>query len=330
MIFDWSNFQEHCEYLLGDDAEPEWIVESPLGRILSYPIEEHVGSGRMEFFEFKNGLCVFIFDCLWNEDKTFYVRDGNLVRFNFSLSIDMLMQLSASQKVNAVSPSWRIINNPPDMEVQESVAANTKMVFVTLCCTTDFLVETTGQTIENMPDLLRNAMTEDHYNSFYELFDFTSRLNAVTADIIRNKFTGGLRLSYVSARAIELLCMALNELMYADDHQTRVKLSLSDEAALTQARQILLEHYESPPTVSELSRKIGLNRNKLYYGFKAKYAMTISDFIQEQRLEKGKRLLLESDMPIIEIAKRVGFKHQCNFSTAMKRHFGIAPSKLRS
>ncbi len=329
MIFNWTNFQEQAEHLLGAGAEPQWIVESPLGKIQSYELHEAVGTGRMEFFEFKDRLSVFIFDCCWHEDKAFIVQDGSLVRFNFSLSLDMLMQLSANQEVQAISPSWRIINNPPDLKLRESVEANKKLTFVTICCPAEYLVELTGQKIENMPDLLRNAVSSEPDDSVYKLFEFTSRLNAITADIINNKFMDGLRLSYVFGRAVELLCLALNELIHTDDPISRVKLSGPDEIALEKAKSILLDSYKDPPTVSEISRLIGINRNKLFYGFKAQYSKTISDFIQEQRLEEGKRLLIETDLSIIEVAALVGFKHQCNFSTAMKRYFGLSPSQLR-
>jgi AraC-like DNA-binding protein len=59
------------------------------------------------------------------------------------------------------------------------------------------------------------------------------------------------------------------------------------------------------------------------------HATTISEFIQDQRLDEGKRLLCETDLSVSEIADRVGFRHQCNFSTAMKKRFNLTPSQIR-
>jgi AraC-like DNA-binding protein len=329
MIFDWSNFEQHTQSLLGNGIEPEWIIESPSGRALNYQFDQAAGSGRMEFFEFASDIRTIVFDCHWKQTQSFRVRDGDWVRFNFSLSIDIAMKLSDTITVNAVSPSWRIINNVPGTEAIEKIPAGTNAVWVTVCCKPNYITELTGQAIENMPDLLRAAVFNDTHDSFHELFEFTSRLNTITADIIKNDLSGSLRISYVEARSIELLCLALNEIMYSQRLEGQLRLTRAEENALGQARKVLLQQYRNPPTVAELSRQAGINRNKLFYGFKNLYSMTISEFIQEQRLEEGKRLLQQTDLSVLEIANRVGFKHQCNFSTAMKRVFDMTPSQLR-
>ncbi|RIK92305.1 MAG: hypothetical protein DCC73_12980 [Proteobacteria bacterium] len=328
-IFDWSNFDEHSKYLLGANAEPEWIIESPLGTASNYNLHAEVGSGRMEFVALLRGLRVIIFDCAWTNGRTFHVEDGDWIRFNFSLSIDIAMHLSKTKLVNAATPSWRIINNLPGSECIEIIPPHSKTVWVTICCKPPFLSELTGIALDDMPDLLRSAILNDTHDSFHELFDFTARLNAITADIIRTDLTGGLRISYIEARSIELLCHAIDHVMHSNEEPARVHLTAADEKALHEAKRILLSQFVDPPSVTALSRRLGLNRNKLYYGFKALHATTISEFIQDLRLDEGKRLLCETDLPVSEVADRVGFRHQCNFSTAMKKRFGLTPSQFR-
>lgn len=329
MIFDWANFEQHTHYLFGESIEPEWIAESPLGRVLSYRIDQPSAIGRMEYFEFARPLRAIVLDCAWRERRDLIIRDGDWIRFNFSLSIDIAMKLAEGKVVNVSAPSWRVINNPPDVEVVETMRANAKTVWVTICCKPDFLTAISGQTIENMPELFRTVFVGDSHDSFHEDFDFTSRLSAISADIIRTDLAGCARLAYVEARCIELICLALNEIMHSKSAAERVRLSNADEAALKKTYAILAEQFDNPPTIAALSRHVGLNRNKLFYGFKTLFACTISDFIQERRLEEGKRLLHETDLSVLEIANRVGFRHQCNFSTAIKRRFGSTPSQLR-
>lgn len=329
MIFDWANFEQHTHYLFGERIEPEWIVESPLGRALSYRINQPSAVGRMEYFEFARPLRAIVVDCFWRKGRDLVIRDGDWIRFNFSLSIDIAMKLSEDKIVNVSAPSWRVINNPPDGEVVESMHANAKTVWVTICCMPDFLTAISGQTIENLPELYRTAFAGDFHESFHEDFDFTSRLSGISSDIIRTDLSGGARLAYVEARSIELICLALNEILHSKNAAERVRLSRADEAALKKARAILADNFDDPPTIAELSRHVGVNRNKLFYGFKSLFSHTISDFIQERRLEEGKRLLHETNLSVLEIANRVGFRHQCNFSTAVKRRYGSTPSQLR-
>ncbi|MEO0674722.1 MAG: AraC family transcriptional regulator, partial [Pseudomonadota bacterium] len=131
------------------------------------------------------------------------------------------------------------------------------------------------------------------------------------------------------ARCIELLCLAIHHLTQPLDEYQPVRLTTSDRGVIEKARDLLVKDYAQAPSVSQLSKSLGVNKNKLFYGFKMLFGLTISEFIQEQRLNEGKRLLQQSELPISEIANQVGFKHQSNFATAMKKHFGMTPRQFR-
>lgn len=75
---------------------------------------------------------------------------------------------------------------------------------------------------------------------------------------------------------------------------------------------------------------MGINRNKLYYGFRTQFGMTISEFVKTQRLAEGYRLLTETNLSIADVSSQVGFQYQCNFSTSMKAKYGLTPSQLRN
>lgn len=330
MIFDWSNFDLLSKDIGGPDTEPEWLIESAYGRVLNYAFDTNALSGRMEYFEFERPLRTIVLDCAWREDRDLHIRDGDWIRFNFSLSIDIAMELSHGRIVNATGPSWRVINNPPDAEVVERISANSKTVWVTVCCQPALITAISGRSLEDMPDLLRMAISPATPDSFHEDFDFTARLSAIASDIIRTRLSGAMRVSYVEARSTELLCLAIDEIMHPRAGPPLIKLTANDEDSIREARRFLMENFVEPPTIQRLSRELGINRNKLYYGFRTLFSCTISEFIQERRLEEGRRQLGTTELPISEIARNVGFAHQCNFSTAFRKRFGIAPSQVRS
>ncbi len=328
--FSWKEFERFAPSILHADAAPEWIIESPMGRSINYELTPPMGTGRIEFIEFNDQICVVIFDCFWMQPRTMHVHDHDWIRFNFSLALDITMQFSGEEKVPVNTQTWRIINNPADVITVEDIPANTNTVWVTVCCKPDYLCALTGISEDDLPQPLRSSYTQEHKDSFHKLFEFTSRLNAISSDIIRTKMMNGLRIAYIRARCTELVCLALDHILQPSNTTlTPVKLSASDIAAIEHARDILIHDYASPPSVKDLSLKIGINRNKLYYGFRAIVGRSITDFVQEQRLEEGKRLLQETDLPVSEVAARVGFRHQCNFSTAMKKRYGLTPKMLR-
>lgn len=329
MIFDWSNFATFIPWIAGGDSEPETVSHNAYGSYQNFRFDTDILEGRFEFFEFARPMRAIVLDADWRQTRTLHIRDGDWIRFNFSLSIDMKMAFGDGQSVNLVSPSWRVINNPPNVDVAETITAGAKTVWVTICCLPEFLTSISGASLENMPELLRTAATPAT-QSFHEDFDFTERLGRITADIIRSDLAGPMRIAYTEARALELLCLAVNEIMNPRTAPAHIKLSAKDEAAIRKARELLQTHFVEPPTIDRLSRQVGVNRNKLYYGFRLLYDSTISEFVQHLRLEEGKRLMEETDAPLAEIARKVGFSHQCNFSTAFKKRFGATPTRIRS
>lgn len=328
MVFNWSNFEAFAPTLLGEGAAAVSFVESDYGGASAFEVDNDGCRGRVEYFQFSGGLRVIVFDCHWRSGVCYRVCDGDLVRFNFSLAIDIDMRFAANQSVTVRRPSWRIINNPHDLDVTESIPENTDAVWVTVCCHPDYLQRLTGVSLDDMPDFLQDAVDQLSDRSHHEFYDFTSRLTSITADILRTNLRGPLRLPFVEAGANQLLCYAINHLMHPRAAQA-LNLNDTDRAALEKGRGILASDFAAPPSVSKLSRLLGINRNKLYYGFKDLFGLTISEFIQEQRLEEGRRLLRATSLPISDVAASVGFKHQSNFATAVRKRFGVTPRQLR-
>lgn len=329
IIFEWDNFEANSERLIGTPNAKTTIESTAFGTLHKIEADDEFCSGRIELIDHNEELKIVLIDCIWFQDHTFKIKDGDWIRFNFSLSIDIDMHLSSDKAVKIVKPSWRIINYPPDQLVIEQIPANKRSAWVTICCKQDMIEKLTGDNFENLPNLLQDTLSLSDEESFHNFHEFTARLNAITADILKTRLGGALRMAYIKARTIELICHALDHLIYSTDKMQLIKLSSRDEQALAQAHEILLKEYSPAPSISALSRHLGINRNKLFYGFKIKYGCSVSDFIQSQRLEEGKRLLQHTELSITDIAAQVGFNHQSNFATAMKRHFGLTPKQFR-
>ncbi len=88
---------------------------------------------------------------------------------------------------------------------------------------------------------------------------------------------------------------------------------------------------DSTFTVEVLAEKLSISRVQLYRKIKAVLGITISDYIQNIRLEKGKEMLIDKkDLTIADIAYSVGFSSPNYFSTAFKNKFGITPKKFKN
>jgi len=94
------------------------------------------------------------------------------------------------------------------------------------------------------------------------------------------------------------------------------------------AKKHLLEHFVSPPTIPKLAHICATNESKLKRSFKKVHKMTLYAYIQKLRLEKANILLIEQSLSVGEIAKKVGYQHQGNFSKLFFKTYGVYPKEL--
>jgi len=327
--FEWENVDEFALTLLGPGAEQSWHVQSDLGSCKNFSVDSDACSGRMEFFELATGFKALVFDCIWSEPQTYKVREDGSVRFNFSIDIDIDIQLDQERAVTVDQPSWRVMHNPPGKDLMATIPAGRKACWVSIYSHLDEIEAITGLKSENVAEVLAKGFLTQLGEESEEFQALTTNINLIARDIVASNLSGGLRLTYVQARCIELLCLALAQLMKPETPDERIRLTQADLAKIEQVYDRLRREFAEAPTIAQLSKDFGLNRNKLIAGFKQRYDKTISAFLQEQRLEEGKRLLQQTELPIIDVASQVGFNHQSNFATAMKKHFGKTPKQFR-
>jgi AraC family transcriptional regulator len=83
------------------------------------------------------------------------------------------------------------------------------------------------------------------------------------------------------------------------------------------------------PTVGELAMLCGVSERHLLRLFRQRRGVSLIEFIRQARLEKAVELLSTSDLPLKEIAFRLGFGGHASFSTAFGRETGVSPAAFR-
>lgn len=82
-------------------------------------------------------------------------------------------------------------------------------------------------------------------------------------------------------------------------------------------------------SVETLSHDMGVSRVQLYRKVQALLAMNVVDYIAEIRLKKARRLLIETNKTMAEIAYETGFGSPAYFTTFFKQHIKKTPSEYR-
>jgi AraC-like DNA-binding protein len=85
---------------------------------------------------------------------------------------------------------------------------------------------------------------------------------------------------------------------------------ISPQTGLTQMERItdyMARHYREPLTVDEIAAELGLHGKYLMRLFKRHSGMSVAEYIARMRISHAQRLLLTTDMKIIDIALEAGF-----------------------
>ena len=96
----------------------------------------------------------------------------------------------------------------------------------------------------------------------------------------------------------------------------------------------LIDHHlageeEGRVALRVVAKEVGMSYFHFSRAFKQSMGMTPTDYIAERRIERAKKLMEETDLPISEIALRSGFSSQSHFTTSFRRLAGVTPRSFR-
>ena len=100
--------------------------------------------------------------------------------------------------------------------------------------------------------------------------------------------------------------------------------------ALRKAESFIMENFTRKISLKEISKVAGLSPPYFSTIFKEEMGENLSKYLNRLRVEKASNLLLETDMPLAEIASCCCFEDQSWFSKIFKAYTGISPGKYRN
>ena len=89
------------------------------------------------------------------------------------------------------------------------------------------------------------------------------------------------------------------------------------------------EHFSEDLSVAILADRLGMSPAYLSTLFKKETGLTLSDYIENIRMEKAKVLLQNDNLKMQEVAQSVGYRNANYFTTVFKKTFGMYPSEYR-
>lgn len=99
--------------------------------------------------------------------------------------------------------------------------------------------------------------------------------------------------------------------------------------SVVKCKQYIFNHLYEEVSLQQLSRSVHMNSSYLSRLFKQETGVSISEYIQQQRIEEAKKLLILTDLPISEIYARLNYNDQSYFTKVFKKLTGVTPKQFR-
>jgi len=297
-------------------------------------IPSSYGKGQIRGVNFDNGLGVIVYDCCFRMDlrieftvddvhpvKYIYSVEGKIQhtfaneRENHSIEKYQCVIVASKQRNGHVLQFYKNLNNKiVSLEIDRYRFINSTS------CEIDSLVP-------ELCDLFRDTKAEKTYYhegyyglQFREIFD---NINRYQDRALARKF-------YLESIALNVFVNQLVE--FEDDMLTednREVLRQNEVDAAEKLTEYIKHNSDKKLSIEHLSKKSGLNSNKLQKLFKYLYNTTVNNYINDRRLDKAMELLQDTNLNISEIALKTGFNNNSYFSKIFKKKLGVSPSVFR-
>lgn len=119
---------------------------------------------------------------------------------------------------------------------------------------------------------------------------------------------------YREVESLPALRAATREELYRRLHLAKDFISASSDQALS---------------VDDMAGVACLSPSHFLRTFKQAFQQTPHQFLMAKRLERARRFLLQTDLPVTEICFAIGFESLGSFSSLFRRQFGVSPSRYR-
>lgn len=195
------------------------------------------------------------------------------------------------------------------------------------------VIATATRNLQNLPNqegelfselLYKLVNPKDHYVEGPSFF-MTPEMHQVVDSLFNIEYEGKTKLMFFRSQITTLLSHFFGQL--ALNHAQGLKSV--DKKRLEMAKEILSNNLDNPPSLTELSKELGLNTTKLKKEFKEVFGLPVFKYLQNERLKTAHGLISKKQATVQEAAWHVGYDSLSSFSNAFAKKFGYRPSQIK-
>ncbi|MDJ1184243.1 helix-turn-helix transcriptional regulator [Roseofilum casamattae] len=294
------------------EAQLEWLKE--------------IGRGSVRFTYLRSGLQISVEDQQMKENVVLQGQHLHTdpLKFYFLISGELSGVVGWPASCFVLQEGHNCLTACGGDRAQMTYYADRPYLAVTILLAPEFLRDYLEGNFDLLQPLLRGI--EPSAETFFHAGPTSPAMQIALHQILHCPYEGAIAQIYIESKALELVALKLAQISEGKKLPSKKgPLQPQDLDCIHNAKEILIDNIESPPSLLELARKAGINDYKLKIGFREVFGTTVFGYLRDRRMEWARQLLLEQQMNVSEVAQTVGYASLSRFSTAFKHHFGTTP-----
>ncbi|MGB5238557.1 MAG: AraC family transcriptional regulator, partial [Flavobacteriaceae bacterium] len=179
-----------------------------------------------------------------------------------------------------------------------TVSNDNPLECIVIATATRNLQKLPNQEGELFSELLDNLVNPKNHYVEGPSFFMTPEMHQIVDGIINIKYEGKTKMMFFRSQITALLSHFFGQL--AENHAKQIKPK--DKTRLLKAKEILSNNLDNPPSLTELSKQLGLNTTKLKKEFKEVFGLPVFKYLQHERLTTAHSLISTKEATVQEAA----------------------------
>ena len=285
---------------------------------LEYKLLSNFGSGYINEIHF-NDVTISISNFVVKSDMTIFNKNEN-IRLQLSFMLEGEKTIRVNNNTNEINYSKQTsyMAYIESYRGYNKIYANSPFKEVKIKLPIAFLSH-----YKLLEDINFKSMDDNDL-----IVPMSSDIFSILLDLESNHVKGISSKIFLEAKVLEILAIQI-ENYKKNKTQSIDVLSNKNVEKLFHLKQFLKENLNKNYTIQQLSIKTGLSENLIKTEFRKLFNCTVNVFFKQEKMNKAKQLLQQTDLPIYQIADDVGYKNATHFSAAFKRFFKEKPKFFR-
>ncbi len=155
----------------------------------------------------------------------------------------------------------------------------------------------------------------------------TAELKEIIDSIIYCTYTNDLRRFFLELKIRQFLFLSMSPV--GQEIIPVVGLSRRNIELIYESKRLLEKSFDQHTTIATIAKRTEMSEFKLKFGFKKIFGISLSDYLIQSKMEAAKKLLIETNSSLKEIASLTGYASIQSFLRAFKKYFHNTPGSFR-